>query len=135
MNTQRLSALHTPLLHKGSLNRSCSVAPIELQSNVGNSVWITRRLSSIRTLVSNAATYARVFYERRQRKGVTLTLAHELMRQANTYGPMMVDQGDADAFISGLTYNYPDVLRPALQAVGAPTRSLCKRCLFDIGAG
>ena len=31
---------------------------------------------------------------------------------------MMVDQGDADAFISGVTYNYPEVLRPAMQAVG-----------------
>jgi malate dehydrogenase (oxaloacetate-decarboxylating)(NADP+) len=41
------------------------------------------------------------------------------MRQANYYGPMMVDQDEADAFISGLTYNYPEVLRPAMQAVGA----------------
>jgi len=65
------------------------------------------------------STYAQVFYERRQRKGMTLSLANEVMRQTNTYGPMMVDQGDADAFVSGLTYNYPDVLRPALQAVGA----------------
>lgn len=63
--------------------------------------------------------YAQKFYERRQRKGVTQTLARELMRQANYFGPMMVDSGDADAFISGLTYNYPDVLRPALQCVGA----------------
>jgi malate dehydrogenase (oxaloacetate-decarboxylating)(NADP+) len=63
--------------------------------------------------------YAQLFYSRRQRKGVTLTLANEIMRQANYYGSMMVDQGDADAFVSGLTYNYPEVLRPALQAVGA----------------
>ena len=63
--------------------------------------------------------YAKKFYEHRQRKGVTQTLAHEYMRQANYFGPMMVDAGDADAFVSGLTYNYPDVLRPALQCVGA----------------
>ena len=42
------------------------------------------------------------------------------MRQPNYFGPMMVEQGDADAFISGLTYNYPEVLRPALQVVGQP---------------
>lgn len=65
------------------------------------------------------ATYAKHFYQRRQRDGVTQTLADELMRQANYFGAMMVDQGDADAFVSGLTYNYPDVLRPALQVVGA----------------
>ncbi len=62
--------------------------------------------------------YAEIFYLRRQRKGVTRSRARELMRQPNYLGPMMVDQGDADAFISGLTYNYPEVLRPALQAVG-----------------
>lgn len=62
--------------------------------------------------------YANIFYQRRQRKGVTLSLANDLMRQPNYFGPIMVAQGDADAFISGLTYNYPEVLRPALQAVG-----------------
>ena len=63
--------------------------------------------------------YAQAFYENRQRDGVTQTNARELMRGANYYGPMMVEMGDADAFVSGLTYNYPDVLRPALQVVGA----------------
>ena len=62
--------------------------------------------------------YAEIFYLRRQRKGVTRSRARDLMRQPNYLGPMMVDQGDADAFISGLTYNYPEVLRPALQTVG-----------------
>jgi malate dehydrogenase (oxaloacetate-decarboxylating)(NADP+) len=62
--------------------------------------------------------YAHIFHERRQRKGVTMSLANDLMRQPNYFGPIMVDQGDADAFVSGLTYNYPEVLRPALQAVG-----------------
>ncbi|MBV7332965.1 NADP-dependent malic enzyme [Chloroflexi bacterium TSY] len=63
--------------------------------------------------------YAQTFYERRQRSGVTQTHARELLRGVNYFGPMMVEKGDADAFISGLTYNYPDVLRPALQVVGA----------------
>ncbi|MBW7886523.1 MAG: NADP-dependent malic enzyme, partial [Caldilineaceae bacterium] len=62
--------------------------------------------------------YAADFYEKRQRKGVTFALAQDLMRQGNYFGPMMVEAGDADAFVSGLTYNYPEVLRPALQCVG-----------------
>jgi malate dehydrogenase (oxaloacetate-decarboxylating)(NADP+) len=65
-----------------------------------------------------SAAYARALYERRQRKGVTLTSAHDLIIQPNYFGPMMVDRGDADGFIAGLTYNYPDVLRPALQVIG-----------------
>jgi malate dehydrogenase (oxaloacetate-decarboxylating)(NADP+) len=59
--------------------------------------------------------YAQAYYELRQRKGLTLKVAHKRMREANIFGPMMVKMGDADAFVSGLTYDYPDVIRPALQ--------------------
>ena len=62
--------------------------------------------------------YIQVLYEARRRKGITLTMAHEMMLQENYFGSMTVRTGYADAFISGLTYNYPDVLRPALQVVG-----------------
>jgi malate dehydrogenase (oxaloacetate-decarboxylating)(NADP+) len=59
--------------------------------------------------------YAQEFYNRRQRKGVTLSRAKKLIRRRTIFGPMMVASGDADAFISGLTYDYPEVIRPALQ--------------------
>jgi len=62
--------------------------------------------------------YAEALYRQRQRKGVTRQRAQELIVQPNYFGAMMVRQGDADAFISGLTSNYPEVLRPALQVVG-----------------
>ena len=62
--------------------------------------------------------YARRLFEKRQRKGVTLALARTLLVEPNYFGPMMVEMGDADAFISGLTYDYPAVIRPALQVVG-----------------
>ena len=63
-------------------------------------------------------SYVQALYERRQRKGVTLSQARQLMRMPTYFGPMMVAQGDADAYVCGLTYNYPDVIRPALQTVG-----------------
>jgi malate dehydrogenase (oxaloacetate-decarboxylating)(NADP+) len=59
--------------------------------------------------------YAQAFYEMRQRKGLTLQDAYKHVREPNVFGPMMVRMGDGDAFISGLTYDYPDVIRPALQ--------------------
>lgn len=62
--------------------------------------------------------YARRLFEKRQRKGMTLALARTLLLEPNYFGPMMVEMGDADAFISGLTYDYPAVIRPALQVVG-----------------
>jgi len=63
-------------------------------------------------------SYAQALYERRQRKGVTIALARELMRRPVYFGPMMVAKGDADAYVCGLNYNYPDVIRPALRTVG-----------------
>jgi malate dehydrogenase (oxaloacetate-decarboxylating)(NADP+) len=63
----------------------------------------------------NQERYRDALYELRQRSGVTQATARTLLRNRNYYGPLMVKMGDADAFISGLTYEYPDVIRPALQ--------------------
>jgi malate dehydrogenase (oxaloacetate-decarboxylating)(NADP+) len=63
--------------------------------------------------------YAAALCERRSRKGVTLREAREQLSRPNSFGAMMVLRGDADGFVAGLTYNYPDVIRPALQIVGA----------------
>lgn len=59
--------------------------------------------------------YAQAYYELRQRKGVVMKDARKAVREPNIFGPMMVKMGDADAFVSGLTYDYPEVIRPALQ--------------------
>ncbi len=59
--------------------------------------------------------YASAYHELRQRKGVTMAIARKRVRDTNILGPMMVERGDADAFVSGLTYDYPDVIRPALR--------------------
>ena len=63
--------------------------------------------------------FARIIAERRQRKGLTLDEAQELMFQRNYFGNMMVETGQADAFLSGLTFKYSDTIRPALQIIGA----------------
>jgi malate dehydrogenase (oxaloacetate-decarboxylating)(NADP+) len=65
-----------------------------------------------------AGAYAAALHERRQRKGITLREASALLSQPNYFGAMMVQAGDADAFVAGLTYHYPDVIRPALQVIG-----------------
>jgi malate dehydrogenase (oxaloacetate-decarboxylating)(NADP+) len=64
---------------------------------------------------SNLDKYTEAYYSIRSRKGVTHIHARKRMREANYLGAMMVCMGDADAFISGLTYEYPEVIRPALQ--------------------
>ena len=59
--------------------------------------------------------YADAYYSIRNRKGVTIYNAEKRVREPNILGPMMVKMGDADAFISGLTSDYPDVIRPSLR--------------------
>lgn len=66
----------------------------------------------------NSSHYAEEFYKLRQRKGITPTEAKSLMKQPNYFGSMMVKTGDADALIGGLTYHYPQTIRPALQCIG-----------------
>ncbi len=59
--------------------------------------------------------YAAAYYDMRARKGMTMQHAIKRVREPNIFGPLMVKMGEADAFVSGLTYEYPDVIRPALQ--------------------
>ena len=68
---------------------------------------------------SLSSDYAEKLYEIRCRKGVTLSVAQNLIRQQfNYFGTMMVRQGHADGLLSGLTYSYPETIRPALQIIG-----------------
>ncbi|UKN00886.1 NADP-dependent malic enzyme [Paracrocinitomix mangrovi] len=62
--------------------------------------------------------FGEIFFKKRQRKGWTLFESEKVMRERNYFGAMMVDQGEADAMISGITRNYRDVIKPALNVVG-----------------
>jgi malate dehydrogenase (oxaloacetate-decarboxylating)(NADP+) len=62
--------------------------------------------------------YGEIFFKKRQRRGVNSQEVDKLMRDRNHFGCMMVEMGDADAMISGLSRNYPDTIRPAIQIIG-----------------
>lgn len=62
--------------------------------------------------------YARKLYKARQRKGMTYEDALAQMKLANQFGMMMVTEGDADAFLSGFSSKYADVIKPAIQIAG-----------------
>jgi len=62
--------------------------------------------------------YGKALYEKRKRKGMTPYEAKKLMRDRNYFGAMMVQSGDADALISGLTKDYPKTILPALHVIG-----------------
>ena len=62
--------------------------------------------------------FAEYLYKKRQRRGITLFEAKKLMKDRNYYGAAMVQFGEADALISGLTKDYPSTIKPALQVIG-----------------
>jgi malate dehydrogenase (oxaloacetate-decarboxylating)(NADP+) len=62
--------------------------------------------------------YAELFERRRRRHGMTAASARRKVRERNLFGPLMLEAGDADGVISGMTQEYPDTIRPALQIVG-----------------
>jgi malate dehydrogenase (oxaloacetate-decarboxylating)(NADP+) len=62
-------------------------------------------------------TYTDEFFRLRQRLGITRAEAHEWMVNNNYFGAMMVNLGDADGFIAGVSQHYPETIRPALQII------------------
>lgn len=67
--------------------------------------------------------FGELFFAKRQRRGFNVYEAKKAMRDRNYFGCMMVETGEADAMISGLTKNYPNTIRPALQVIGTESHS------------
>jgi malate dehydrogenase (oxaloacetate-decarboxylating)(NADP+) len=64
------------------------------------------------------AEFAELLFQKRKRRGITLYEGRRLMRERNYYGAMMLETGQADAFITGLTKDYGQSITPALQVIG-----------------
>jgi malate dehydrogenase (oxaloacetate-decarboxylating)(NADP+) len=73
--------------------------------------------------LSRKNKYAKAYWEHRKRKGVTLYFAQRIMRERNYFAAMMVNEGDADALISGYSRSYPLVVKPMLELIGLATRA------------
>jgi malate dehydrogenase (oxaloacetate-decarboxylating)(NADP+) len=62
--------------------------------------------------------YTEIFFQKRQRRGFNKYESQKIIIDRNYFGCMMVETGEADAMISGLTKNYPDTIRPAIEIIG-----------------
>jgi len=67
--------------------------------------------------------YAQFLFKKRQRRGVTESGANKLMLDRNYFAACMVEFGEADTLISGLTKNYGTAIKPALQVIGTQSGS------------
>ena len=62
--------------------------------------------------------YANTFWESRQRRGISLLDAQKWMRERNYFAAMMVNEGEADALVTGFSRSYPSVVKPILELIG-----------------
>jgi malate dehydrogenase (oxaloacetate-decarboxylating)(NADP+) len=62
--------------------------------------------------------FAQSLYEIRQRKGMTIEEARDIIHDPNYFGVMMVQSGEADGFLAGFSTRYANTIRPALQVTG-----------------
>lgn len=92
------------------------IRQIDKQHNLG--IVDHMQIIDPRNMPAESEVYAERFYDERKRKGVTEFEARRLMKNRDYFGPMMVKQGDADAFITGLTVKYPRAVRPLLEILG-----------------
>jgi len=68
--------------------------------------------------VARLERFAKILYTKRQRKGMSLKDAKDLMKSRNYFGMMMVETGEADTFISGYAHPYLHTITPALEIIG-----------------
>ncbi len=61
--------------------------------------------------------YADAYWKVRQRHGVNRDLSHVRLKRRGYYASMMVELGDADGMVTGLTQSYPDAIRPPLEII------------------
>ena len=62
--------------------------------------------------------YAEILAKKKQREGYTLQEAYDKMYERNYFGMMMVETGDADAFITGLYTKYSNTIKVAKEVIG-----------------
>lgn len=62
--------------------------------------------------------FSKILYTKRQRKGMNMKDAKDLMKSRNYFGMMMVETGEADSFISGYAHSYNETIKPVLEIIG-----------------
>jgi len=62
--------------------------------------------------------FAEIYWKARRRRGITLLDAQKWMRERNYFAAMMVNEGEADALVTGYSRSYPSVVKPIMELIG-----------------
>jgi malate dehydrogenase (oxaloacetate-decarboxylating)(NADP+) len=89
----------------------------ELKEEIGFVADVTIIDTKIAEEEDRRNRFANSYWKTRQRRGISLLDAQKLMRERNYFAAMMVNEGEADALVSGHSRSYPSVVKPMLQLI------------------
>ena len=89
----------------------------ELKEEIGFTADVTIIDTKIAEEEETRNRFANAYWKTRQRRGISLLDAQKLMRERNYFAAMMVNEGEADALVSGHSRSYPSVVKPMLQLI------------------
>lgn len=98
---------------------------LELKTEIGFDADITIIDPKVNEEQERRNRFASAYWQTRQRRGISFLDAQKLMRERNYFAAMMVNEGEADALVSGHSRSYPSVVKPMLQLIEkAPNASI-----------
>ena len=108
------------IAHPILVGNSEKIHSIIEQNNIelSDDIQIVDSRSNAPAIEAKRVSFGDIYFEKRHRKGVNCYEARKRMRESTYFGAMMVETGEADAMVSGLSRRYADVIKPALQIVG-----------------
>ena len=98
-----------------SIRKKMESLNIEFECEITNPRYDERRIGN----------YDLKLLENRSRKGMTVIDAQRLLKSRPYFAAQMVDSGEADGFLGGVSRNYADVLRPCLEVIGSNDDNHC----------
>ncbi|KIA87324.1 NADP-dependent malic enzyme [Flavobacterium sp. AED] len=90
---------------------------LELKEELGFDADVQIIDPKIKEEESRRNKFAKTYWSSRQRRGISLLDAQKLMRERNYFAAMMVNEGEADALVTGHSRSYPSVVKPMLQLI------------------
>jgi malate dehydrogenase (oxaloacetate-decarboxylating)(NADP+) len=91
---------------------------LDLKSEIGFDAEVTIIDPKSKEQKEKRYKFAEDYWKKRQRKGTTLLEAQKWMRERNYFAAMMVNNGDADALITGYSRSYASIVKPMLELIG-----------------
>ncbi|HBI02102.1 MAG TPA: NADP-dependent malic enzyme [Flavobacterium sp.] len=90
---------------------------LELKEEIGFDVDVPILDPKTKECDDKRMQYATTFWESRKRRGISLLDAQKWMRERNYFAAMMVNEGEADALVTGYSRSYPTVVKPIMELI------------------